>query len=94
VIEALAPPAIVGAICGLFWAGIYQSATKMAAGEKVEVEGARRRGLKQLLITVSEALGTGGTIAVGVVLLLLIVGWAAKRIIHRPERTVWLPEKA
>jgi hypothetical protein len=32
-----------------------------------------------------------GTITVGVILLLLIVAWAAKRIIRRPERTVWLP---
>ncbi len=39
-------------------------------------------------------LGTGGTVAVGAVLLALILGWAAMRIIKRPERTVWLPENA
>ena len=27
-------------------------------------------------------------------LLVLILGWAAKRIIHRPQRTVWLPDRA
>ncbi len=36
----------------------------------------------------------GIRIAVGVALLVLIVGWAARRIIRRPERTVWLPETA
>ncbi len=41
----------------------------------------------------TRGLGTGGTMAVGVVLLVLILGWAAMRIIHRPERTVWLPVK-
>ena len=31
---------------------------------------------------------------IGVLLLVLVLGWAAKRVIHRPQRTVWLPEKA
>jgi hypothetical protein len=94
VVEALVPPAIVGALGGLFWMGTYQAAGKLAAGEEVEVHGFRRRGLQRILITVAELLGTGGTIAVGVLLLVLVVGWAARRIIHRPERTVWLPAKA
>jgi hypothetical protein len=94
VVEALLPPVIIGALGGLFWAGVYESAGKLAAGEVVEVHGVRRRGLQRMLIAAAEILGTGGTVAVGVVLLLLILGWAAKRIIRRPERTVWLPEKA
>ena len=94
VVEALIPPAIVGAISGFFWAGVYQSANKIAAGEEVGATGVRRRGLQRLLITVAEILGTGGTVAVGVLLLALILGWAAKRVFQRPERTVWLPEKA
>lgn len=49
------------------------------------------RGLQRLLIGAAELLGTGGTIAVGVVLALLVVAWAVNRIIHRPERKVWLP---
>jgi hypothetical protein len=28
-----------------------------------------------------------------VLLLVLILGWATKRIIRRPQRTVWLPEE-
>lgn len=93
VVEAVLPPAIVGGIGGLFWMGLYDSATKMAAGETVEA-GGRRKGLQQIMIGVAEALGTGGTIAVGVALLALIVGWAAMRIVKRPERTVWRPEPA
>jgi hypothetical protein len=94
VIDALLPPLLIGALGGLFWAGLYSSAGKMASGEEVEVHGVRRRGLQRMLIAAAEILGTGGTVAVGVVLLVLIIGWAAKRIIRRPERTVWLPEKA
>lgn len=93
-IEAVLPPIFVGAVGGLLWGLVYHSAGKLATGEDVEVEGVRRRGLQRMLITVAEILGTNGTIAVGVVLLLLVVGWAAKRLIHRPKRTVWLPETA
>jgi hypothetical protein len=93
VIEALIPPAITGALGGLFWMGIYDPARRLAAGEHVEAKG-RRRGLQQMAITVAELLGTNGTIALGVLLLMLILGWAAMRIIRRPERTVWLPENA
>jgi hypothetical protein len=94
VVEALIPPVIVGAIGGAGWFAVYDSAGKMAAGENVEVKGFRRRGLQRMLIGIAETLGTGGTIAVGVLLLALIGGWAAMRIIRRPERTVWLPESA
>jgi hypothetical protein len=94
VVEALLPPLFVGGITGLFWAGVYSAASEMAAGNAVEVEGIRRRGLKRLLITVAEILGMNGTIAVGVLLLILIVGWAVNRIVRRPERTVWLPAQA
>src|SRR4051794_4414879 len=47
-----------------------------------------------LIMLLAEGLGTGGTVAVGVVLLMLVLGWAAARIIRRPQRTVWLPEEA
>jgi hypothetical protein len=94
VVEALVPPAIIGAIGGVGWFAVYDSAGKMAAGEDVEVKGFRRRGLQRMLILIADTLGTGGTITVGVLLLVLIGGWAAMRIIRRPERTVWLPESA
>lgn len=94
VVEALLPPVILGALGGLFWAGVYQAAGKLAAGEEVAVKGVRRRGLQRMLIAVAEVLGTNGTIAVGVVLLVLILAWTAHQLVRRPERTVWLPEKA
>jgi hypothetical protein len=93
VFEAVLPPAFLGALGGLFWWLIYDSAGKLAAGQTVEAKG-RRAGLQRLLIMVAEILGPNGTLAAGAVLLLLIVGWAAMRVIKRPERTVWLPEKA
>jgi hypothetical protein len=91
VIEALAPPAIIGLISGLLWAGLNQSANQLAAGEEVEIRGTRR-GLKQLMAWLAEMLGTSGTIALGVVLLILVLGWAAARVFKRPQRTVWRPE--
>jgi hypothetical protein len=47
-----------------------------------------------MLLMIADTLGTGGTIAVGILLLALIDGWAAMRIVRRPERTFWLPESA
>lgn len=91
VVEALIPPAIVGAVVGGFTWASYATASQIASGEDVEVHGLHRRGLKRLLISMSEFLGTGGSIAVGSLLLVLILVWAANRVIHRPERTVWLP---
>lgn len=93
VVEALIPPAVLGAFGGLLWFVIYDSARKLAGGETVEAKG-RRAGLQRLLIWVAELLGTNGAIAVGVLLLVLVVGWIAARIIKRPERTVWLPQTA
>jgi hypothetical protein len=92
VIEALIPPVALGAIAGWLWSLLYFSAGKIAAGETVEVNTGRKRGLRQLVVWIAEMLGMGGTIAVGVLLLALVVGWAATRIVKRPQRTVWLPE--
>ena len=90
--EALIPPVVIGAIGGLFCAGLYQSAGRIAAGEHLEAKRIRHRGLEQLMIRAAEILGATGTVVVSVALVVLVVGWAARRIIHRPERTVWLPE--
>jgi len=93
VIEALAPPAIIGLISGLLWAGLNQTANRLAAGGEVEIRGTRR-GLKQMMVWLAEMLGTSGTMALGVVLLLLVLGWAAARVSKRPQRTVWRPQAA
>ncbi|QDV36572.1 hypothetical protein [Tautonia plasticadhaerens] len=93
VVEALLPAVIAGGVGGLLWMGVYQAAGTLASGGDVEVSG-RRRGMKRLLAGVAEVLGTTGTIAVGVLLLVLVMGWAYRRLSKRPQRTVWLPESA
>lgn len=92
VVEALLPPLIIGGLGGLGWGAVYQAAGTIAAGEEVEIKGARHRGIKRLLAWLGELLGTGGTIAVGVVLLALVLGWAVSRLVRRPQRSVWVPE--
>jgi hypothetical protein len=91
VIEALVPPAVIGAIGGLLWAGINQSAQQLASGHEVRISG-RRRGAQQLMVWLAEMLGTSGTMALGVGLLVLVVGWAAARVFKRPQRAVWRPQ--
>jgi hypothetical protein len=94
VVEALIPPIIIGLFGGLFWAGVNQAANELAAGKAVEVKGFRRRGLQKFLIMVAETLGTTGTMALGILLAVLILGWAGMRLVKRPQRTVWLPQSA
>ena len=84
VVEALIPPAILGAVGGLcWWAVLYQPAGRIAAGE--ELQRVRRSISQRLLLWVAELLGTGGTVVVGVLLLVLILGGAAKRVARRPR---------
>ncbi|MDR3621634.1 MAG: hypothetical protein P4L85_19945 [Paludisphaera borealis] len=90
VFEALVPPVIIGVFAGALWGALYHSAGQLAAGEVLEAHG-RRAGMQRMIFWAAELLGANGTLAVGVALLLLILGWAAQRIIRRPERTVWLP---
>jgi len=92
VFEALVSPAILGVFAGLFWGLIYQAAGQLATGEKLEAHG-RRAGMQRMLFWAAELLGTNGTIGFGVALLVLFLGWIARRIVKRPERTVWLPEQ-
>jgi hypothetical protein len=92
IVEALIPPAVLGAISGLFWAGVYQAANTLAAGERLKVRRIDRKGFQRVLVLVAERLGTNGTLVVGVILLVLFVGWAGMRIINRPQRTAWLPD--
>jgi hypothetical protein len=93
-VEAVIPPGVLGVFGGLLWFGVFMTARQIAAGEHVEVRAGRRAGLRRLLTWAAEALGPQGTLAVGVLLLALVLGWAALRLVRRPERTVWLPEAA
>jgi hypothetical protein len=47
-----------------------------------------------MFVWAAELLGMNGTIIVGVLLLLAIIGWATMRVVRRPQRTVWQPELA
>ncbi|QEH31885.1 hypothetical protein OJF2_03520 [Aquisphaera giovannonii] len=91
--EAIVPPLIVGAFAGLIWAVVYGMAGQLASGKEVEIKG-RRQGMQQMALWVAELLGYNGTLAVGAVLGLLIVGWLVARLVKRPQRTVWLPAGA
>jgi len=90
--EALLPPLILGALLGFFWVLVYMAAGQIASGELVEAKGIRRRGLQTLMMGVAQSLGMSGTMALGAILLVAMLFWAALRVIHRPERTVWVPE--
>lgn len=91
-VEAVVPLAIWGGLGGLLWYGLYDAATKLAAGETLKVSG-RRQGLQRMLNGVAGMLGTTGTVALGVVLLALVLGWAVRRVVRRPQRTMLVPEK-
>jgi hypothetical protein len=94
-VEAVLPPIIIGVIVGFVWTMVYWTAGEMAAepDKEIEVTG-RRRGIKQLFVFIAGMLGVNGTLAVGAVLLLAIIGWATMRVVRRPQRTVWQPELA
>jgi hypothetical protein len=89
--EALIIPASWLAIVGCLWGVLYMTATDLAQGKEIKTN---RNGLvKDLLVWVASALGTNGSHAVGVILLLTVLFWAGKRIVKRPLRTVWLPAR-
>jgi hypothetical protein len=92
-VEAVMPPLITGVILGIVCAFLYGTAGQLEGGEQIEVHG-RRSGLKRLFVFVAGLLGVKGTMAVGVLILVLVVAWAAMRIVHRPQRTVWQLEQA
>jgi hypothetical protein len=92
-VEAVLPPVILGAIIGFFWAMLYLSAGDIESGKEVNVSG-RRALFKQLFAWVAGMLGVNGTLIIGALLLLWILGWATMRVVRRPQRTVWQAEAA
>lgn len=90
--EALVGPVVVGVIAAVVVALVYANAGMMAAGQDVEVHGTGRiAGFFRMLKWAGQLLGPVGTIATGVVLLIVIVAWAVRSVTHRPKRTAWLP---
>jgi hypothetical protein len=90
--EAVLPPLILGVILGVVWALLYGTAGQLESGEEVQVHG-RRAFYKQLFAWVAGMLGVNGTLILGAVLLIWILGWATRRVIRRPQRTVWQLEQ-
>lgn len=90
--EALAGPVVVGVMAAGVVALVYANAGRIAAGQDVDIQGRGRiNGFLRLLKWAGQLLGPAGTIAAGVVVMLLIVAWAVRSVSHRPTRTVWLP---
>ena len=76
---------IIGVIIGFFWTMVYWTAGEMAAARQGDRgPPAARRGLKQMFVFVAGMLGVNGTLVLGVVLLLAIIGWATMRVVRRP----------
>jgi hypothetical protein len=96
VVEALIGPVIMGVIAGVLWAFVYGAATTLDSGQEVDVAqgSSRGRAFKRIVFFIAGLLGTKGTIAVGVVLLLVVVGSSVHRIVKRPQRLVWGPDTA
>ena len=65
----------------------------MESGEEVNVTG-RRSLYKQLFAWIAGMLGVNGTLGLGAVLLILILGWATMRVVKRPQRTILQVEPA
>ena len=70
----------------------YRAAETSESGKNV-VPRRRARGGNLLVLLVALLLGTTGAKWAGFAWLLFMAGWGANRIIHRPQRTVWLPKK-
>ena len=96
VFEALLAPVTLAVICGVLWAIVYGIATGIEDGEEVNPNrgGMRGRGIKRFFVFIASMLGTNGTIAVGVLLLVAFIAWAVMRVVKRPQRLVWGPPAA
>ena len=79
---ALLEPVLCGAFGGILCAWLYHTASKIAAGEEI-VAKARNQVAEQALIWLAGTLGVNGSLAICVTLLVFIVAWTARRIVHR-----------
>lgn len=71
---ALKTPAILIFVVGFLTYAMYESASAAERGEH-HVASGRRAGVKQLVINAGEAVGPTGTLAIGGLLELALVGW-------------------
>ncbi|WP_077398510.1 hypothetical protein [Cellulophaga omnivescoria] len=70
-------PALYSLVAALLTFALYDSALKIEAGENVTVSGSRR-GLKRILISISESLGATNSLIVGSVITLIFIFFAFK----------------
>jgi hypothetical protein len=91
VVEALTGPVILGVIAGVLWLIVYVVAAGIENGEEIKTDqgSSRGRGMKKLVYFVASILGVKGSIAVGVVLLLLFGFWGYTVVAKRPQRIAW-----
>ncbi|AIM59075.1 hypothetical protein IX49_00470 [Cellulophaga lytica] len=70
-------PALYSLVAALLTFALYDSALKIEAGENVTVSGSRR-GLKRILISISESLGATNSLILGSVITLVFIFFAFK----------------
>jgi hypothetical protein len=83
------PLSWIAVIGGVLWALLYNTASKLAKGEEIEIGHGKRRGLQRLTIVIAETVGMNGTLLIGAGLLSLVFGWATMRLVRRLQRAVW-----
>ena len=93
VFEALIGPLFVAVIAGVAFAFVYNAATTLDSGQEIDTDtgGRKGRGLKRTVVFFARMLGTNGTIAVGVIMLILVLAWGTRLVVKRPQRIVWGP---
>ncbi|PKB43826.1 hypothetical protein AX016_2036 [Cellulophaga sp. RHA19] len=75
--KAWVKPALYSLVVALLTFALYDSALKLEAGENVAVSGSRR-GLKKILISISESLGATNSLILGSVITLAFIFFAVK----------------
>ncbi|MEP0213434.1 MAG: hypothetical protein ABJD66_09495 [Cellulophaga sp.] len=75
--KAWVKPALYSLVAALLTFALYDSALKLEAGENVAVSGSRR-GLKKILISISESLGATNSLILGSVITLVFIFFAVK----------------
>lgn len=75
--KAWIKPSLYSLVAALLTFALYDSALKLEAGENVTVSGSRR-GLKRILISISESLGATNSLILGSVITLVFIFFAFK----------------
>jgi hypothetical protein len=84
VLSVLKAPAVFAALIAGFTWELHRTAAELEAGKEVVAFG-RRKGVMQLLIWLSGALGTTMTLVIGGVLMAAVIALAVALIVKRPQ---------